>query len=99
MGKLRRFTVLLPVPDGASGEDRMATLGIQTYEQDGKILIDTVTLAARRPIGAGDGSADPERQGAHRALAKELMWLPGFLLFGAVVWLQRRRVARPDHHY
>ena len=26
---------------------------------------------------------------------KELMWLPGFLLFGAVVWLQRRRVARP----
>ena len=26
---------------------------------------------------------------------KELMWLPGFLLFGAVVWQQRRRVARP----
>ncbi|MBP6793141.1 MAG: DUF3394 domain-containing protein, partial [Aeromonas sp.] len=25
---------------------------------------------------------------------KELMWIPGFLLFGAVVWLQRRRAIR-----
>jgi len=23
---------------------------------------------------------------------KELMWIPGFLLFALVVWLQRRRV-------
>ncbi|MGL5462653.1 MAG: DUF3394 domain-containing protein, partial [Aeromonas veronii] len=22
---------------------------------------------------------------------KEWMWIPGFLLFGAIVWLQRRR--------
>ena len=26
---------------------------------------------------------------------KELMWLPGFLLFGVIVWLQRRRAVRP----
>nr|MBW3812715.1 DUF3394 domain-containing protein [Aeromonas hydrophila] len=24
----------------------------------------------------------------------ELMWLPGFLLFALIVWLQRRRVVR-----
>ena len=47
VGKLRRFTVLLPVPSGVSGEDRLAKLGIQTCEQDGKILIDTVTFGSQ----------------------------------------------------
>ncbi|MGS3151086.1 TRAP transporter permease [Aeromonas sanarellii] len=96
VGKLRRFTVLLPVPDGASGEDRMATLGIQTYEQDGKILIDTVTFGSQ----AADLGLEMDQQilsvkAPTERWPKELMWLPGFLLFGAVVWLQRRRVARP----
>ncbi|MFQ2446300.1 TRAP transporter permease [Aeromonas caviae] len=96
VGKLRRFTVLLPVPDGASGEDRLAKLGIQTYEQDGKILIDTVTFASQ----AADLGLEMDQQilsvkAPTERWPKELMWLPGFLLFGAVVWLQRRRVARP----
>jgi len=96
VGKLRRFTVLLPVPSGASGEDRLAKLGIQTYEQDGKILIDTVTFGSQ----AADLGLEMDQQilsvkAPTERWPKELMWLPGFLLFGAVVWLQRRRVARP----
>ncbi|MFQ2319186.1 TRAP transporter permease [Aeromonas caviae] len=96
VGKLRRFTVLLPVPDGASGEDRLAKLGIQTYEQDGKILIDTVTFGSQ----AADLGLEMDQQilsvkAPTERWPKELMWLPGFLLFGAVVWQQRRRVARP----
>ncbi|MFK7682779.1 TRAP transporter permease [Aeromonas caviae] len=96
VGKLRRFTVLLPVPEGASGEDRLAKLGIQTYEQDGKILIDTVTFGSQ----AADLGLEMDQQilsvkAPTERWPKELMWLPGFLLFGAVVWLQRRRVARP----
>lgn len=96
VGKLRRFTVLLPVPEGASGEDRLAKLGIQTYEQDGKILIDTVTFGSQ----AADLGLEMDQQilsvkAPTERWSKELMWLPGFLLFGAVVWLQRRRVARP----
>lgn len=96
VGKLRRFTVLLPVPDGASGEDRLTKLGIQTYEQDGKILIDTVTFGSQ----AADLGLEMDQQilsvkAPTERWPKELMWLPGFLLFGAVVWLQRRRVARP----
>ncbi|AUU22610.1 TRAP transporter permease [Aeromonas caviae] len=96
VGKLRRFTVLLPVPDGASGEDRLAKLGIQTYEQEGKILIDTVTFGSQ----AADLGLEMDQQilsvkAPTERWPKELMWLPGFLLFGAVVWLQRRRVARP----
>lgn len=96
VGKLRRFTVLLPVPDGASGEDRMATLGIQTYEQDGKILIDTVTFGSQ----AADLGLEMDQQilsvkAPTERWHKELMWLPGFLLFGVIVWLQRRRAVRP----
>ncbi len=96
VGKLRRFTVLLPVPEGASGEDRLAKLGIQTYEQDGKILIDTVTFGSQ----AADLGLEMDQQilsvkAPTERWPKELMWLPGFLLFGAVVWQQRRRVARP----
>ncbi len=96
VGKLRRFTVLLPVPEGTSGEDRLAKLGIQTYEQDGKILIDTVTFGSQ----AADLGLEMDQQilsvkAPTERWPKELMWLPGFLLFGAVVWLQHRRVARP----
>ncbi|QSO21820.1 TRAP transporter permease [Aeromonas caviae] len=96
VGKLRRFTVLLPVPEGASGEDRLAKLGIQTYEQEGKILLDTVTFGSQ----AADLGLEMDQQilsvkAPTERWPKELMWLPGFLLFGAVVWLQRRRVARP----
>ena len=96
VGKLRRFTVLLLVPSGVSGEDRLAKLGIQTYEQDGKILIDTVTFGSQ----AADLGLEMDQQilsvkAPTERWPKELMWLPGFLLFGAVVWLQRRRVARP----
>ena len=96
VGKLRRFTVLLPAPEGASGEDRLAKLGIQTYEQDGKILIDTVTFGSQ----AADLGLEMDQQilsvkAPTERWHKELMWLPGFLLFGVIVWLQRRRAVRP----
>ncbi|WOX48154.1 TRAP transporter permease [Aeromonas sp. XH] len=96
VGKLRRFTVLLPVPEGTSGEDRLAKLGIQTYEQDGKILIDTVTFGSQ----AADLGLEMDQQilsvkAPTERWHKELMWLPGFLLFGVIVWLQRRRAVRP----
>lgn len=96
VGKLRRFTVLLPVPDGASGEDRLAKLGIQTYEQDGKILIDSVTFGSQAAeLGLEMDQQILSVKAPTERWNKELMWLPGFLLFGAVVWLQRRRAARP----
>lgn len=96
VGKLRRFTVLLPVPEGANGEDRLAKLGILTYEQDGKILIDTVTFGSQ----AADLGLEMDQQilsvkAPTERWHKELMWLPGFLLFGVIVWLQRRRAVRP----
>ena len=96
VGKLRRFTVLLPVPSGVSGEDRLAKLGIQTYEQDGKILIDTVTFGSQ----AADLGLEMDQQilsvkAPTERCPKELMGLPGFLVLGPVVGLHPPRVARP----
>ncbi|NEX89680.1 TRAP transporter permease [Aeromonas rivipollensis] len=95
VGKLRQSTVLLAVPAGADGEERLASLGLALYEQDGKTLIDNVTFGS--PAAAAGMEFDQEILSVKAPTErwhKELMWIPGFLLFGAVVWLQRRRATR-----
>ena len=95
VGKLRQSTVLLAVPAGADGEARLASLGLTLYEQDAKTLIDNVTFGS--PAAAAGMEFDQEILSVKAPTErwhKELMWIPGFLLFGAVVWLQRRRATR-----
>ncbi len=92
VGKIRRFTVLLPVPDGASGEARLEKLGLMLYEQEGKTLIDSVTFGST----AADLGLEFDQQilsvkAPTDRIRKEFMWIPGFMLFALVVWLQRRR--------
>jgi hypothetical protein len=92
LGDPRTFSVLLPVPDGASGEERLAKLGIQLYEQDGKTLIDNVAFGSP----AADLGLEFDQQilvvrAPTERWPKELMWLPGFALLGLIWLLQRRR--------
>ncbi|MFL9627037.1 TRAP transporter permease [Aeromonas jandaei] len=94
VGKARQFTLLVPVPEGATGEERLANLGLTLYEQDGKTLIDSVAFGS--PAAAMGLEFDQEILAVKTPTdrwRKELMWIPGFLLFGAIIWLQRRRVA------
>ncbi|MBH3341421.1 TRAP transporter permease [Pseudomonas mendocina] len=97
VGDPREFTVLLPVPDGASGQERLEKLGLNLYEEGDKVLVDSVTFGSM----AADAGLEFDQQIVNvRAPTdrwiKELMWIPGFLLFGLVVLLQRRRmVAKP----
>ncbi|WP_258222940.1 TRAP transporter permease, partial [Aeromonas sp. HMWF016] len=93
VGKPRQFTLLVPVPEGATGEERLANLGLTLYEQDGKTLIDSVAFGS--PAAAMGLEFDQEILAVKAPTdrwRKELMWIPGFLLFGAIVWFQRRRV-------
>jgi TRAP transporter 4TM/12TM fusion protein len=95
VGKLRQSTVLMAVPAGADGEARLASLGLALYEQDGKTLIDNVTFGS--PAAAAGMEFDQQILSVMAPTErwhKELMWLPGFLLFALVVWLQRRRIPR-----
>jgi len=92
VGDPREFTLLLPVPDGASGQERLEKLGLNLYEEGDKVLVDSVTFGSM----AADAGLEFDQQ-ILSVLAptdrwmKELMWIPGFLLFGLIVLLQRRR--------
>ena len=92
VGDPREFTVLLPVPDGASGQTRLVKLGLNLYEEGYKVLVDSVTFGS---LAADAGLEFDQQILSVRAPTdrwmKELMWIPGFLLFGLVVLLQRRR--------
>lgn len=92
VGDSREFTVLLPVPDGASGQERLEKLGLNLYEEGDRVLVDSVTFGS---IAADAGLEFDQQILNVRAPTdrwmKELMWIPGFLLFALVVLLQRRR--------
>lgn len=95
VGKPRAFTVLLPVPDGESGETRLEQLGLALYEQDGKVLLDNVGFGSpAAELGLEIDQRILSVQAPTERWSKEWVWLPGFLLFGLVVWLQRRRARR-----
>ncbi|WP_217475942.1 TRAP transporter permease [Stutzerimonas stutzeri] len=92
VGDVRDFSLLVAIPDGETGEEKLEKLGLMTYEQDGKVLIDSVTFGS--PAAELGLQFDQEilavRAPTDR-LAKEWMWLPALLLFALVVWMQRRR--------
>ncbi|MGR5132480.1 TRAP transporter permease [Vibrio alfacsensis] len=93
VGKVREFSVLLSVPEGETGQDKLDALGIATYQQGKQTLIDIVSFASQAET-AGlqfDQQIVDVRVPVER-FSKEWMWLPAMLLFGFVVWLQRRRV-------
>ena len=92
VGDMREFSLLMAIPDGETGEEKLEKLGLMTYEEDGKVLIDSVTFGS--PAAELGLQFDQEilavRAPTDR-MAKEWMWLPALLLFGLVVWMQRRR--------
>ncbi|HHP0449020.1 TPA: TRAP transporter permease [Vibrio harveyi] len=94
VGKMREFSVLLSVPEGETGQDKLNALGIATYQQDEQTLIDIVSFAS--PAEAAGLQFDQQivdvRVPVER-YRKEWMWIPAMFLFGVVIWLQRRRVA------
>lgn len=92
VGDPREFVVLLAIPDGATGQEKLDKIGLVTFEDGGKLVVDSVTFGS--PAAEAGLEFDQEilsvRAPTDRWL-KELMWLPGFLLFGLVYWMQRRR--------
>lgn len=92
LGEPREFVVLLPVPAGASGEERMQALGLELIQEDGKILVDQVAFASQ----AADLGLEFDQEivlvrAPTDRMRKEIMWIPGLLLLFAVCALQWRR--------
>ncbi len=100
LGEQHEFVVLLPVPGGANGEERMQALGLMLVEEDGKTLIDNVAFASQ----AADLGLEFDQEivlvrAPTDRMRKEIMWIPGVLLLLVVSFLQWRRkrssVAQP----
>ncbi|MAL90641.1 MAG: C4-dicarboxylate ABC transporter [Pseudomonas sp.] len=95
VGDPREFVVLLAIPDGESGEEKLEKIGLMTYVEEGKVLVDSVTFGSP----AAESGLEFDQQ-ILRVRAptdrwpKEFIWVPGFLLFALIVWLQRRRLAQ-----
>ncbi len=86
-------TVLLPIGESGTGEERLAESGLTLREEpDGRLLVDLVEFGSdAESLGIQwdfevkavlvDNDVPPSR----------LMWIPAFLLLGVIVLVQRRR--------
>ncbi|AMD01367.1 TRAP transporter permease [Halomonas chromatireducens] len=84
--------ILVPVPRGETAEERMQELGMELWVDGDQAMVDFVefgSLAA--DLGFDFDQEIIEVSAPVDRWAKEWMWIPGFLVFGLVVLLQRRR--------
>ncbi|WBU54486.1 TRAP transporter permease [Paracoccus sp. SCSIO 75233] len=91
------FRVELPVPEGETGADRLAALGIETIQNGDQVMIDNVAFDS--PAAEAGLDWDQEIQLVRApadAPSKYLMYIPAFLLLAFVVWMQRRRAGPGD---
>ncbi|MFD1796260.1 TRAP transporter fused permease subunit [Paracoccus aurantiacus] len=96
VGQPVEFRVEMAVPEGATGEDRMAALGLETIQNGDEVLIDNVAFDS--PAQAAGLDWDQKVllvRAPASAPSKYWMYIPAFAVLAFVIWLQRRR-AEPD---
>lgn len=89
------LTLIIDVPEGASGEERLETFGADILEDDGNVIVDGATFDSPAEKAGFDfdqvikqvlvPAAQPPR---------ELFYIPALLLLGFIYWLQKGRLAR-----
>ena len=85
-------TVMLPVGDEKTGAERLNAIGIETRDEDGKILIENVVFSS--PAEKAGIDFDQEVlsiQMPTKRPPKQLMFIPAFVLYALVWFLQRGR--------
>ncbi len=92
-------TVMLPVGDEGSGMDRLNAIGIETRNEDDKILIDNIVFSS--PAEKAGMDFDQELlsiQVPSKRLPKQLMFIPALVLYALVALLQmkRRKTLQPQ---
>ncbi|PLX99132.1 MAG: C4-dicarboxylate ABC transporter [Desulfuromonas sp.] len=91
-GEIYTKTIMLSVGEEETGVDRLAGIGIETREEDGKILIDNVGFAsAAEKAGVDFDQEILNIQVPNKRLPKEFMYFPTAALYGLVWWIQSRR--------
>jgi hypothetical protein len=85
-------TVMLPVGDEATGVERLEAIGLETREEDGKVLIDNVVFAsAAEKAGIDFDQEILNIQIPSSRPPKQLMFIPALGLYALVIFVQRGR--------
>ncbi|HDZ55123.1 MAG TPA: TRAP transporter fused permease subunit [Pseudomonas xinjiangensis] len=98
IGEPRTFYLLVPVPDGANGEERLQELGLELIQDGDRTLVDLVTYGSlAADLGFDFDQEIVEILAPVDRWAKEWMWIPGLLVFVLIIGLQwsRRRPSEP----
>ncbi|WP_421782245.1 TRAP transporter permease [Kiloniella litopenaei] len=92
VGDAISLTMLVKVGDEATGQERVDAYGLELIEDDGKIIVDGVTFDSAAEKAGFDFDQVITSVGVPvERPAKELFYIPAFLLLGLIVMLQRRR--------
>ena len=85
-------TIMLPVGDQKSGQDRLQGIGIETRAEEGKILVDNVVFGSvAEKAGVDFDQEIMNIQVPSDRLPKQLIFIPAFGLFAFVYVIQNRR--------
>ncbi|WP_372802573.1 TRAP transporter permease [Paracoccus seriniphilus] len=92
LGDPIEFSALLEVPEGETGADRLAALGIDTIQNGDEVIIDNVAFDS--PAKAAGLDWDQKVllvRAPAPAPSKYLIYIPAMLVLAFVIWMQRRR--------
>jgi hypothetical protein len=93
IGAPRDFVAILPVGEGATGEERLTASGLTTIEgEGGTLVVDDVAFDS--PAQAAGLDWDQTIRGVLVPQSqpwKELMFIPALIVLGLIVLVQRRR--------
>ncbi|MCP4624300.1 MAG: TRAP transporter permease [bacterium] len=85
-------TVMLPVGDQKTGAERLTGIGLETRQEDGKILIDNVVFSsAAEKAGIDFDQEVLNLQVPAKRLPKQLMFIPALGLYTLIWFVQRGR--------
>ncbi len=93
VGDLKEWVVLLPLQEGATGEEKLANAGLAIRIEADKTLVDDAAFGSAAKNAGLDW--DQEIIRVLRPVeqpSKYLMYFPAFALLGLVVFAQRRRI-------
>ncbi|OOY25354.1 C4-dicarboxylate ABC transporter [Thioclava sediminum] len=102
-GDPKDMTVLVKVPEGATGQDRLDKLGLSFTETDGKMVADEPMFGTELQTKLqgfdfyGDNPVTLSNvKVPNDQLPKELMFIPAFALLALIAFLQNRRKEDDD---
>jgi TRAP transporter 4TM/12TM fusion protein len=91
------MVTMLPVGDEPTGDERLQAIGLETREEDGRILIDNVVFASAAEKAKVDFDQEVLNvQVPNPRPPKQLMFIPALVLLGFIGFLQRGRIKRQE---